>query len=114
MRVKDNTVNITAILPALVWALSVIDDVYESHQANAIITSGNDGTHSRTSLHYANAAVDIRMSNVPQNERQQVADQIKNRLGIDFDVILETNPLHLHVELQPRAPFARPHNEDTT
>jgi hypothetical protein len=83
------------------------------------ITSANDGKHSDTSLHYHNRAFDVRIRNVSGlvweklgEERkfmyndivQQWADDIKLRLGSDYDVIYgnESHLSHIHVEYDPK------------
>lgn len=62
------------------------------------ITSLADGTHSYASLHYAGAAFDIGFE--PDMDIQKFADDLRADLGIDFDVVVETN--HIHVEYQTR------------
>ena len=64
------------------------------------ITSGNDGIHMKNSKHYKNEAIDIRTRNM--NEQNKVLTQvwIKKWLGINYDVILESN--HIHIEYDPK------------
>lgn len=101
MRVKDDTVEMAALQPAMYWALRVAEDVYQRHGVeDMVITSARDGHHSLTSLHEAGAAVDLRTNNAPEGKRQPIADAIKHRLGLDFDVLFEGD--HIHIELQPR------------
>ncbi len=108
MRVKDNSVEMSALQPAMYWALRVAEDVYVRHGVeDMVITSARDGHHSLTSLHEAGAAVDLRTRNIPAaNDEARaatartIAESISHRLGIDFDVIFEGD--HIHLELQPR------------
>ena len=71
-----------------------------------VVTSINDGTHSRTSLHWIGHACDIRTKTLPTaTAKRWFAAEVRRRLGVDFDVILEgigTANEHLHVEYQPK------------
>ena len=61
-----------------------------------VITSGNDSEHMLGSKHYTFAALDLRISNIPKDELAPYIERLKARLGTGFDVILETN--HIHIE----------------
>ena len=74
-------------------ALNHIENVYATNGEEAVITSTGGGTHSAGSLHYANNAVDVRM---PKKNPQSVADALRQKLGKDYDVVLEVD--HVHVE----------------
>lgn len=94
-------VNVQGIRPELIIAIIVCNDVYIENDKELVITSVNDGKHSNTSLHYSGCAIDLR-THYFENEAEvvEVADQIKDRLGIDYDVIVEDD--HIHLEYQPR------------
>ncbi len=98
MRIKDSSVKIQGISTELLFALIVADQVYKETGQELVITSLNDGKHSVTSLHYSGNAGDVRIYR--DGKDQQRRDMIKERLGIDYDVILEGN--HIHIEYQPR------------
>lgn len=100
MRIKDHTVKVKGMSPEILLAGMVADQVCIEHGEEAIITSAVDGKHSLTSLHYSGNAVDIRSRFFSEEEATQVRNEIADRLGIDYDVILETN--HIHIEYQPR------------
>jgi hypothetical protein len=100
MRLKDNTVSLANLSPQIVLALIIAESVYQQWRAEIVITSANDAKHSETSLHYAGNAVDIRIATLLPNEREPIRDQIKAALNNDFDVILESD--HIHIEYQPR------------
>jgi hypothetical protein len=78
-------------------ALNVIDEVLREHGEEAVITSTYEGDHSPGSLHYANLAVDIRL---PKNNPTGVALAIQQKLGEDYDVIVEMT--HIHIEYDPK------------
>lgn len=95
-------VKIQGISTELLFALNVAGRVYESYGHEVTITSLLDGKHSKTSLHYSGNAADLRTRDLGTTSASDVRNSIKERLGIDYDVILETD--HIHVEYQPRRP----------
>lgn len=97
MRLKTG-VKLTGLRAELFVAIMVADQVYAEVGRELVITSVVDSKHSATSLHYAGSAFDCRIYDDMDNEK--IKATIKERLGIDFDVILEGN--HIHVEYQPR------------
>ena len=102
MRLKSDNVSLQSLAPQLVLALVICNEVYNEYDAELVITSVNDSTHSNTSLHYNGCAVDLRTRNLKdQAEKERVAQQLVGKLNRDFDVILESD--HIHLEYQPRA-----------
>ena len=68
------------------------------------ITSGNDSTHTHGSLHYVNAALDIRTKTLPASQKQAWLTVLRRRLGSEYQVILEAEGKaneHAHVEYDP-------------
>lgn len=63
----------------------------------AIVTSTYEGNHSPGSLHYNNGAYDIR---VPGPDTDEILEEIKKKIGKDFDV--EWEPDHIHIEYDPK------------
>jgi len=102
MKLKEG-VKIQGISTELLFALNVADQVYREYDLGGmVVTSLLDGRHSSTSLHYSGNAADLRTRNLGPDASESVRDDIKDRLGIDYDVILESD--HIHVEYQPRRP----------
>ncbi len=122
MRLKKDA-SIVGIRPEIAVACQTVETVYERlaiwkpfefelgdrgpmpdpRDCELVLTSGTQGRHSTTSLHYAGAAVDFRTHNVSNG--RQLRDEIDERLGLDFDVLFEhdgESNEHLHVEFQPR------------
>lgn len=100
MKFKDKSIDPKSLQPQLLLALMVAQKVYDEHGTDLIITSLNDGKHSKRSLHYAGAAVDLRTFTLPSEEiKQTVKDKIQARLNQDYDVVLEST--HIHIEYQP-------------
>lgn len=81
-------------------ALAVAAEVYDRHEADCVLTSAKDGTHSERSLHYSGNAIDIRTRNLPASGLSQVAQEIQYALGKDFDVVIESD--HIHIEYDPK------------
>lgn len=84
-------------------ALITANNLYRDEGVELVYTSGRDGKHSLTSLHYSGNAVDLRISDLAQKDPSLpslIRDRLAERLGLDYDVILE--PTHIHLEYQPR------------
>lgn len=79
--------------------LTRIDGIYlDLTGTEAVVTSTYEGTHSPSSLHYVHRAIDLRLP-IPAH-RTAVVQKMKQQLGKDYDVVLETN--HIHVEHDPK------------
>jgi len=105
MYLKDDSVNPTGLRSELLFAIITAQEVYNKHGYDLVITSLNDAKHSQTSLHYSGAAVDLRTVVLnPEEDWDAIAREIKSRLNIHYDVINESN--HIHLEYQPRNPYA--------
>ena len=98
MRVKANGIRVGGIRPELLIAVMVANEVYTEIGKELVITSVTDGKHSDTSLHYTGCAFDCRIYD--DSDMEFVITKMKDRLKIDYDVVLEGN--HIHVEYQPR------------
>lgn len=102
MRLKTG-VDISNIQPQIVFALIPADALYRDEGIECVITSGRDGKHSLTSLHYSGNAVDLRTRDLKVKDSflpSLIRDRLADRLGVDYDVILEKT--HIHLEYQPR------------
>ena len=87
------------VKPELLLGLSVADGFYERNgQREMVITSLADGTHGVGSLHYVGYAADLRIWNI--DDIEIFADGLSTELGSEFDVVLETD--HIHIEYQPK------------
>ncbi|QGH72999.1 MAG: hypothetical protein [Microviridae sp. ctzVR26] len=83
--------------PELEKMVQVVDNLLHQYGLHAVITSGNDGYHSLPgSLHYRNQALDFRTYDWP--DVKEFAVRIKALLGPKYDVVVETN--HLHIEYE--------------
>jgi hypothetical protein len=89
----------------IVIALIVASEEFASRGYDAIITSAIEGRHMFGSKHYAGSAVDFRLTHVPPTQWEDLRRNIALRLGPDYDVLLEYNPNHLHIEWDPKQPY---------
>ena len=89
-------VRLDGIQPPMVMAAFIVADVYADYGYDAWVTSCTDGRHGLNSLHYAGKALDFRTRIVDVAVLDTLVADIKERLGDEFDVVLEND--HLHVE----------------
>ena len=93
-------VRLTGIRPEILFALIATERAYNQAGHELVVTSCVDSKHSRGSLHYSGAAVDLRTRDVPPDVMQAIVAEVREALGADFDVILESD--HLHIEYQAK------------
>ncbi len=96
-------VRLTGIRPELLIAVIAAERVYEEAGHDFTITACIEGKHSTGSLHYSGAAIDVRTRDMPSAEVEKLAARIRECLGGDFDVVIETD--HLHLEHHPKQPL---------
>ncbi len=109
--------SLEGIKPETKHAIEVVDKIYIANGANLTVTSGTeghpgDGVHKHTSLHYTGNAFDCRIwvfknaSNGSTNMTKvnAVAKQIREELGRDYDVLVESD--HIHIEYDPKSSAA--------
>lgn len=96
-------VRINGLTPEMALGCQIVASVYASYGMNCVITSVSDGKHSRASKHYSGNAVDWRTNFLETSEKDKIAIDCKVSLGDDFDVVLESD--HLHVEYDPKEPY---------
>ncbi len=87
---------------AICFAAQVAESVFQKHGYDFIITSVNDGKHMDGSKHHTDQAFDCRTKHIQDEfSKKLVASEIKESLGEDFDVIIESlggDNEHIHVE----------------
>ena len=94
-----------ALLPSPLKAttariLDVVSSVWSLNGLTPTVTSGVDGTHMAQSKHYSGDAIDFRTRDVDPVKLRAMITTVRSRLGSDYDVIPETD--HLHVEYDPK------------
>lgn len=76
-----------------------------------IITSANDGLHSKGSIHYKlkgasgalrkeSGAVDFRTKDLTREVKKQIFNELKARIEGEFDIVSEKT--HIHCEYDPK------------
>jgi len=87
-------VDITHLARPLRRALQKIDVMYPDF----VITSTRHDSHGASSLHYADQAIDIRLT--AWGGKVISVEALRRILGDDFDVVGERT--HIHVEFDPK------------
>lgn len=64
------------------------------------VTSICDGKHSKNSLHYSGLAIDIRTRDLDGITPIKMAELIQAKLGDDYDVVVETDHIHLEYDVK--------------
>ena len=100
MKIKKG-VKLNGLGTEILLAIIIATSVYEAHGIELVITSATDSIHGYSSEHYKGDAVDIRTNTIkPETKKSFITAQIAEALGDEFDVVLESN--HLHVEYDPK------------
>jgi hypothetical protein len=108
---RSNRTKVRNPSPSLVLALIVADQIRgELGYDYTIITSINDGQHSHGSRHYSGDAGDIRTWDMQPDHRDRFESRLKDRLGPDYDVVIESTERngntrwaeHAHIEHHPK------------
>ena len=87
------------ISPVMVIPIIIAREIYSDVDSPLVITSITDGQHRIGSLHYVGDALDLRL---PKTDPNRVIARLRDALGGDFDVVLETD--HIHIEYDPVRP----------
>ena len=75
--------------------------VFGRYHITPTITSAMDGSHMATSKHYTGDALDFRIwESNDAGITNQVVQELKYYLGSDYDVVLESD--HIHIEYDPK------------
>jgi len=93
-------VKILGVKPEAVLAVTICDGVMTKYGVECVLTSVTDSKHGRGSFHYLGFAFDLRSRDLTSNERNQVLLDLKDALGPEFDVVLESD--HFHIEWNPK------------
>ena len=105
VRMIADTLEEKANLGLLSLGLLIVDSVYKYLTDREVtITSISDGRHKRKSAHWDGRAADLRLPSWYGDEFKRfnitVRDALAERLGPQWDVILEGN--HFHMEFDPK------------
>lgn len=98
LHVKED-VKLYGLQPEALWAIDRVEEVYDHNGKHCTITSARGGSHSSHSHHYKGMAVDFRTRHLTEAEKQKIYTDVRHVLGEDYDVVLESD--HLHIEYDP-------------
>ena len=108
MKLKDDTINVTGLLPVVSAQFPIVEDVfYALFGYEPTITSGMDGKHSATySRHYCGLAFDLRTwttansgVQISPDERAELTLRLRQALPQAFYIRSESN--HIHISFKP-------------
>lgn len=92
---------VNGLRPEILMGWDIAESVYNDYGVACVLTEGTGGKHSRGSLHYVGQAIDLRTREfTSQAIKQSVAQEIQELLGDEYDVVLESD--HIHLEFQPK------------
>ena len=81
-------------------AAYIVAKPYANLGLDLVITSGVEGIHGYGSLHYVGLAIDIRIRDL--TDVHAMFKIIVALLPSGYDIILEENKKHIHIEWQPK------------
>ena len=87
-------------LPPMAKLLVDVHRAFSQLGSPTTITAGEDGEHMENSKHYTGEALDFRTKYLSPTDKVYLRTLIRESLGKDFDVVLEST--HLHVEYDPK------------
>lgn len=99
-------VDLRGLTPQMAVAYTIACTVYQRHNYDCVITSGSDGKHGPNSLHYSGKALDLRTNNLRSESVHPIYLKLKQALGEQFDVVLESD--HIHLEWDPKEQAKQP------
>lgn len=107
MRLKDNSVSIDGCSHNIVYAMSVVAQIYDYWGHELVITSGSEKPkgkliHKKNSLHYKGQAFDSRIFYFKSSDLDAICKEMSFALGDDYDVVLELDKVHFHIEYDPK------------
>lgn len=101
MKVKDG-VSVKGCKGVMFHAAVIAERVFRNYgYAEAIITGGDEDGH-KTRKHPDGEGLDFRVWHLSRISQQLICDDLKRELGPEYDVVLEDNPPHIHVEYDPK------------
>lgn len=90
-------VRVRGLQPEILLAVQIAHELFREQSQTLTITCGTDGAHKVGSWHHCGLAVDLRL---PTAGKERIVEQLGIRLGVDYDVVLEGD--HIHVEYDPK------------
>lgn len=86
--------------------LRVVQIVYGDYgEVCAVVTSGNDSKHGPNSYHAQDRAIDVRFWGIKEEDRTQVAINLRKWLPAFYDVVTEPDHYHLEADAKKEAAY---------
>ncbi len=108
MILLKSSVRIKRLTPEIYKVLPYLDTIFHVYGVDCVITSANDSTHipssGKPSRHYSDYALDLRSHHLPVSAKDKLLTELRNTLGPDYQVILESRNSpneHYHLEYDP-------------
>jgi len=102
---EKNRVKVRHPSAAIVLADTFVREIFRAHGVECIITSIEDGKHSKRSKHYRGDAFDYRTWHLSPDIRDSILTETRRVLSDDYQVVLESEEdrygEHMHVEFDP-------------
>jgi hypothetical protein len=96
-------VDVKGVSTEVILGVVILSEVFWRHGIPTVMTSCRDGKHKDKSLHYIGDAVDIRLPsrfNTTAGIDLKLLAEGREALGEQYDLILESD--HLHLEFDPK------------
>ena len=96
--------------------MDAVQTVFATYNWLAVVTSGRDSIHGPNSYHAKDRALDIRVSMIPEADRQDIRARIKVLLPHFYDVLYEPEVVkdgvvikgaHYHIEADEKKEHAK-------
>lgn len=100
LKIKHEKVNVWGLDEVMRPVLAHASRVWSRHGQELVVTSARDGLHSPGSLHYYGKAVDLRTRYFGKEQVLEIAREMRDLLGQDYDVVVHST--HLHIEYDPK------------
>ena len=102
-------VSIYGLQPEMLWAADRGNEVWEKHGVYWFtVTSGRGDKHGEGSHHPLGLGLDVRRRGLSLEKVKLMVKDLKKVLGPDFDVVIEFDPPHIHIEYDPKNAYTYP------
>ena len=99
MKIKHG-VGVIGLKPEALLGIMIAANVYEANGYEFVLTSCEEGKHSKNSRHYLGMAFDCRTRDMPVAAIPKMLEKLKEALGSHYLVLFEKN--HFHISYKPQ------------